>query len=73
MCVGSKIKVYLTDHGITQTFLSNKTGIALPKLNMSLNGNRRLEFDEYERICGALDVGTDKFLEPKLPDTVENS
>lgn len=65
MCVGQKIKLYLKDNGITQTFLANKTGIPLPKLNLSLNGNRRLDFGEYELICGALSVGTDRFLEPR--------
>lgn len=67
MCVGLKIKSYLKDNGISQTFVSEKTGIPLAKLNLSLNGNRRLDFGEYELICGALSVGADKFLEPKKP------
>lgn len=67
MCVGQKIKLYLKNNGITQTFVAGKTGISVQKLNLSLNGNRKLGFDEYELICGALSVGTDKFLEPKLP------
>lgn len=65
MCVGEKIKKYVNEHGITQTHISEKTGITLPKLNLALNGNRRLTFDEYELICGALNVNTDKFLEPR--------
>mgnify|MGYP000850709318 FL=1 len=69
MCVGKKIKLYLESNGITQTFVANKTGIPVQKLNLSLNGNRRLDFDEYELICGALSVGTDKFLEPKIPES----
>lgn len=67
MCVGQKIKLYLENNGITQTFVAGKTGISVQKLNLSLNGNRKLNFDEYELICGVLSVGTDKFLEPKLP------
>lgn len=67
MCVGQKIKNYLEDNGISQTFVSKKTGIPISKLNLSLNGNRRLDFGEYELICGALSVGADKFLEPKKP------
>lgn len=67
MCVGQKIKSYLKDNGISQTFVSKKTGIPIDKLNLSLNGNRRLDFGEYELICGALSVGADKFLEPKKP------
>ena len=65
MCVGQKIKTYLEDNGITQTFVASKTGIPVQELNLSLNGNRRLDFNEYELICGALSVGADKFLEPK--------
>ena len=71
MCVGQKIKSYLENNGITQTFVANKTGIQVQKLNHSLNGNRRLDFGEYELICGALSVGTDKFLEPKKPNRSE--
>lgn len=62
-----RIKSYLKDRGISQTYVSKKSGIPLSKLNLSLNGNRRLCLEEYELICGALAVGTDKFLEPRLP------
>nr|WP_302591343.1 helix-turn-helix transcriptional regulator [uncultured Marvinbryantia sp.] len=68
MEVGSKIKKYLEDNGISQTFLSKKTGIELPKLNLALNGNRKLTFTEYELICGALNVEAGAFLEPRLPE-----
>ena len=67
MCVGLKIKKYLDDNGITQTHISSKTEIPLSKLNLSLNGNRRMTFTECELICGALGVNTDRFLQPKLP------
>ena len=62
MEVGLKIKAYLSDHGITQTFLSKKTGIPMPKLNLSLNGKRKLDYEEYELICGALNVEVGQFL-----------
>lgn len=65
MEVGLKIKAYLEENGISQTFVSKKTGIELPKLNLALNGHRKLTFPEYEMICGALDVNTDKFLRPR--------
>ena len=71
MCVGQKIKTYLEENGITQTFVASKTGIPVKKLNLSLNGNRRLDFNEYELICGALLVGADKFLEPKILERKE--
>ena len=66
MCVGEHIRKYLSDTGRTQAWLSAKTGIERSKLNLSLHGKRKLTFDEYARICGALDVNTDKFIIPKL-------
>jgi transcriptional regulator with XRE-family HTH domain len=66
--VEEKIKDYLKEQGISQVYLAGKAEIDLPKLNLSLNGKRRLTFDEYERICWALDVGVDKFLSPKMPE-----
>lgn len=70
MEVGLKIKAYLEENGISQTFVSKKTGIGLPKLNLALNGNRRLTFPEYEMICWAIGVNTDKFLCPREPSKV---
>ena len=68
MEVGEKIKGYIEENGISQTYISKKTGIAMPKLNLALNGNRRLTFPEYEMICWVLNVNTDKFLRPRMPD-----
>lgn len=65
--VGKKIKKYLEDNGISQVYISEKTGIEKVKLNLALNGNRRLTFPEYEMICWALGVNTDKFLKPRMP------
>lgn len=63
-----EIKKYLEDNGITQAFLSRKTGIEQSKLSLSLNGERKLTFDEYALICGVLGVDTNKFVKPKIPD-----
>lgn len=68
MNVGLKIKGYLKKNGISQTYISRETGIELPKLNLALNGKRRLTFEEYTIICGVLKVNTDKFLKPRLPE-----
>ena len=51
MKVGIKIKAYLESKGISQEFLSKKSGIALAKLNLVLNGKRGLTISEYETIC----------------------
>ena len=68
MEVGEKIKRYIEENGISQTYISKKTGIAMPKLNLALNGNRRLTFPEYEMICWVLNVNTDRFLRPRMPE-----
>lgn len=65
MNVGIKIYEYLTNKGISQTFLVKNANIDRSKLSLALNGKRKLTFDEYERICGALCVGVDKFLTPR--------
>lgn len=67
MTVGQKIKRYIEENGLSQTFVSRQAQIPLPKLNLSLNGNRRLTFEEYELICGVLNVETGLFLEPRKP------
>ena len=70
MEVGEKIKRYIEENVISQTYISKKTGITKPKLNLALNGNRRLTFPEYEMICWVLNVNTDKFLQPRMPEEV---
>lgn len=51
MEVGEKIKRYIDENGLSQTYISKKTGIAKLKLNLALSGNRRFTFPEYEMIC----------------------
>lgn len=67
MEVGPKIKSYLEQKGIAQAHISRVTNIPCAKLNLALNGKRRMTFGEYELVCGALDLGTDFFLEAKKP------
>ena len=66
MNTGIEIKHYLDDNGILQVWLSKKTKIPNVKLNLALNGKRNMSIVEYELICGALGVGVDKFIRPKL-------
>ena len=67
MNVGLKIRNFIDERHIKQTWLSEKTGIPTDKLSLSLKGRRRLTFEEYESICWALGVGVDKFLSPTPP------
>ena len=63
----ARIKEYMESRGISQAFVSRETGISTVKLNLALNGNRRLSLEEYELICGALMVSVDCFLTPRHP------
>lgn len=70
MQVNLEIKKYLSDNGITQVFVSKKTGIEPDKLSFALNGKRRITLEEYAAICWALGVNTDKFLCPREPNKI---
>lgn len=70
MDVGSKIKNYLESHGISQAFLSSKCGIRPAKLNLALNGKRKLSLVEYQAICWALGVSVATFMDPRPPKDV---
>lgn len=59
--LGQEIKKYLNSRGISQTFVSEKTGIKQPILSAALNGSRKLLATEYFAICGALSVPLDYF------------
>lgn len=54
--LGFKIKNYLEENGIKQTFISDKTGIPLTTLNQILNGNRKILAEEYFSICEVLHI-----------------
>ena len=64
---GSDIKKFLEDNGIKQNYLSGKTGISPCILNMILNNKRKIEANEYMKICDALSVPLDYF-KPRMPE-----
>jgi len=66
--IGIRIKQYLRDNGISQAFLSAKTRIPTPKLNLTLNARRKLSLEEYEAICIALGVSFGTFLKSSPPE-----
>lgn len=66
MPVGKCIRMYLVENGISQTWLSEQTDIALPKLNASLNGNRKLSADEFVSILNVLNVDANTFVKNKV-------
>lgn len=62
MSVGTKIRLYLAEKGISQTWVSEQAGIALPKLNASLNNKRKLDVEEFSEIINVLNEDANKFI-----------
>ena len=60
--INLRIRDYLKEHGITQTWLANKTNISIKKINTIVNGNTRLDANDLNSICNALQVSADIFL-----------
>lgn len=60
--VGAKIKAYLKDRGISQTWLANQTGLGIKKINDIVNDSVKLTAVDLSYICKALDVSADLFL-----------
>lgn len=65
MTVAEKIKLYLVEHKIKQSVVSDKTGINKDKLCLSLNGKRKLSSEEFSNIVSFLGVSADLFIVPK--------
>lgn len=60
--VGQRIKEYLTENGIKQSFLSEKTNMPRSIITAILAGDRKIEVTEYYSICQALKVDMTTFL-----------
>lgn len=63
--VWESIAAYLASNGIKQIFLSDRTGLSPQCISFILQGKRRLDVEEYARICHALGVSYDYFF-PKV-------
>lgn len=62
MSIAEKIRIYLLKNKISQTWLSEQTRIALPKLNASLNNKRKLNAEEFASIIRVLEIDANLFL-----------
>ncbi|MDO4355810.1 MAG: helix-turn-helix transcriptional regulator [Clostridia bacterium] len=67
MHIGLEIRDYLKQEGRSQTWLSDRAGIPIHRLNMGLCGKRNFSLEEYALICGTLGVSTNRFLKPMKP------
>lgn len=60
--VGARIKEYLKEKGIKQSFLAEKTGIAYSVISDICTRERKVDVIEYYKICKALELPLDYFL-----------
>lgn len=60
--VWQKLKAYIVDHGIKQTWLAEKIGMNRARLSMILSGQSSLSVDDFALICSALNVSADLIL-----------
>lgn len=61
MKISNAIANYIDEKGIKQSFLAKKTDLSCNTVSNMLNGKRKLEVDEYAKICEALNVSFDFF------------
>lgn len=61
--VGKRIKEYLVSNGIKQTFVAEKTGLTIMAINDICNNGRKIDIIEYYKICKALNVPLETFVE----------
>ena len=60
--LGARIKKYLDDNGIKQTFLAQKSGLTDSIISDICIHDRKIDCIEYYRICKALNLPLDYFL-----------
>lgn len=61
--VGERIKNYLKDNGIKQTFLAEKTGLTNSKISDICINDRKIDVVDYYKICKALNLPLEYFLQ----------
>lgn len=63
--VGRRIKEYMASKGIKQTFVADQVGITNARLSEICNKGRSIDCETYYKICKALNVPLETFLEGK--------
>lgn len=64
----SRILEYIKSNGITQVFVSKKTGISDKVLSSKLKGKTKLMAEDIEIICWALNQPPSEFISPRPPE-----
>lgn len=61
MNANEKLKKYLEEHGITQSFICKQTGLSADKVSNIITCKRKMSADELASIAKALNVSIDIF------------
>lgn len=61
--VGTNISNYLQEKGIKQNYLADKIGCPQSRLSRILNNISKIDCVTYYKICKALDVEMERFME----------
>ena len=66
---------YIDKKGIKQAFIANSTGMSTNAISQMLNGKRRIQADEFLKICKAVDMSQETIhsLISKLAERSENN
>ncbi len=59
---GLKIKEFIEKRGLKQIYVAQKCGFDIKVFNSMLNGHRRIQIEELQRIAEALEVSPSEFL-----------
>jgi len=64
--IGAKIKEYLQEHGIKQSFIAQQTGMTDQIISDICNRDRKVDALENYKICKVLDLPSDYFVKQIL-------
>lgn len=63
MLVQARIADYLTDKGLIKTRVAANSSIQRARFSRLMNNKAEMTADEYERICKALEVPLEQFMD----------
>ena len=61
MSINERLNEYVTENGIKQIHIAQKTGLSPDTVSKILNNNRRILADEFLLICTALEIDPNIF------------
>ena len=61
MSINERLSVYVSENGIKQVYIAQKTGLTPDTVSKMLSGRRRILADEFLLICNALNIDPNIF------------